>query len=90
METVEIPKLTKAQFKALERVFAAEIQGRVLQSRAKIYDEMATDGLVEHGTLILGRDQFGLIKVEGWSLTHAGRLVYCMQCPSDSIAGEPK
>lgn len=93
METVDIPRLTKARLKALERVFAAEIEGRLpLYSKARIYNEMAADGLVEFQTFNLGKDRFGVIKVSGWSLTHAGRIAYCMSCrdvpePSDG-AGE--
>lgn len=95
METVDIPRLTKARFKALERIFAREIEGTLpFQSRAKIYDEMAADGLVEFGTFNLGKDRFGVIKVSGWSLTHAGRISYCMNCrdvpePSDSAGEKP-
>lgn len=88
METIEVPRVTKAQFKALERIFAAEIEGRLpLYSKAKIYREMEVAGLVHFGTFNLGRDRFGVIKVEGWGLTPAGRLTYCMQCSENTSEG---
>jgi len=88
VETIEVPRVTKAQLKALERIFVAEIEGRLpLYSRAKIYHEMERDGLVEFGTFNLGRDRFGVIRVEGWSLTHAGRITYCMQCSENTSKG---
>jgi len=81
METVEVPKLTKARLSALERIFAREIEGTLpFQSRAKVYEQMAADGLVESGTSVLGHDRFGPIIVKGWTLTHAGRIAYCMSC----------
>lgn len=92
METVKVPKLTKARFNALERIFAREIDGTLpFQSRAKIYEQMAQDGLVEQMTRSFGRDRFGMIMVMGWSFTHAGRIAYCMNCrdvpePSDSAS----
>lgn len=39
---------TKAELKALERIFVAEINGHLpLQSKAKIYERMEADGLVQ-------------------------------------------
>lgn len=64
---------------ALEKVFAAEIDGRLpFQSKARIYSELADDGLVAPM-----ERQFGgrfPITVSGWQLTHAGRLLYCSEC----------
>jgi hypothetical protein len=74
--------MTKATIKALERVFAAEIEGRLpYQSRAKIYQQLADDGLIEPMERKFGGDRiFGAVTVTGWQLTHAGRLLYCTSC----------
>jgi len=81
MAAVEVPRLTKARLSALERIFSREIEGTLpFQSRAKLYEQMAADGLVEFGTFVLGHDRFGPILVKGWTLTHAGRIAYCMNC----------
>jgi hypothetical protein len=64
--------MTKAERMALEKVFAAEINGRLpYQSKAKIFASLAEQGLVQH---------IGISRCEGWQLSHAGRLLYCMSC----------
>lgn len=71
-------RLPKAQLEALEKVFAAEIEGRVYQSRAKIFTQLAAEGMVEEETLTLpGRFP---VRVPGWGLTHRGRILYCAAC----------
>jgi hypothetical protein len=70
--------MTKAEIKALERVFAAEIENRLpFQSRAKIFQRLAADGMIEPMERRFNGDRFGLIIVNGWQLTHLGRLAYC-------------
>jgi hypothetical protein len=70
--------MTKAEIKALERVFAAEIENRLpFQSRAKIFQRLAADGMIEPMDRRFNGDRFGLIIVNGWQLTHLGRLAYC-------------
>lgn len=72
---------TKAEIKALERVFAAEIEGRLpFQSRAKIYWRLFDDGLVEPMVRNFGVGPWGNLTVTGWQLTHAGRYLYCSSC----------
>lgn len=85
--------LTKAQLTLLGKVFEAEIEGRLLQSKAKGYAALEKDGLVQRSTRSLGRDRFGLIEVSGWELTHAGRFMYCHEaservCPEFENMGE--
>lgn len=81
----EEPMTTKAKLKALERVFACEIDGTLpLQSKAKIYDELESEGLVVRMGRTFG-GQFP-ITVRGWGLTHLGRWTYCSSC--DEISGE--
>jgi hypothetical protein len=73
--------MKKRHHNALEKVFAAEIEGRLpLQSKARIYEELALLGYVKMDTETLGRDRFGTISVSGWYLTQLGRLAYCMEC----------
>ena len=77
--------LTKAETAALERIWIREVSGTLpLYSKAKIYDRLKDEGLVEFGTFALGKDRFGTIRVEGWSLTHAGRFAYCATCTEDT------
>jgi hypothetical protein len=70
----------KRRLQALERIWIAEIQNRLpLQSKAKVFDELEQQGLVERGQ-VQYLDRFGTITVKGWYLTHAGRLLYCSSC----------
>jgi hypothetical protein len=75
-ETTRLPRLSTREIRALEKVFAAEIEGRLpFQSRAKVYQE-----LVEAGYLSRDRRIFGgrfPIEAEGFALTHLGRFSYC-------------
>lgn len=81
MERIETPTLPKYQLQALEKIFAAEIEGHLpFQSTASVYKKLEADGLVRFGKETLSSDCLGAITVEGWYLTHAGRLMYCMSC----------
>jgi hypothetical protein len=71
----------KKTIQALERVFAAEIEGRLpYQSTAKIYAVLHEEGLVEPMERNFGVDRLGTMTVPGWQLTHAGRFLYCSSC----------
>ena len=72
----------KATIRALERVFAAEIEGRLpFQSKAKIFRQLADEGLIEPMERKFAGDRiFGAVTVTGWQLTHAGRILYCCSC----------
>lgn len=65
--------------KALENVFAAEIDGRLpFQSKAAIYKRLVEQGLLDTMEVnIIG------VKVAGYQLTHAGRYMYCEQCEDE-------
>lgn len=68
--------LPRKQAAALERIFAREISGSplpILQSRAKIYEKLAGDGMVIRTEIRVK----GEAKVSGWLLTHRGRIAYC-------------
>lgn len=72
---------TKAELNALEKVFAAEIEGRLpFQSKAKIYRRLCDDGLLASVERKVGGDRLGAIIVSGYELTHAGRIIYCLEC----------
>ena len=67
---------------ALEKVFAAEIEGRLpFQSKAKIFRDLENDGLVAPMERRFG-GRFPVV-VTGWQLTHAGRFMYCSSCTDD-------
>ena len=72
--------VTKAELKALEKVFAAEIDNRLpFQSKANIFQSLCDDGYLEPMARNFGHDRFG-ITVHGYQLTHLGRLTYCASC----------
>lgn len=70
--------LTKAKINALEKVFAAEIEGRSHQSAARIYTELEAEGYVREEVRTLG-GRFP-VRITGWILTDAGRFAYCSTC----------
>ena len=74
---------SKQHLKALEKVFAAEIECRLpFQSKAAVYNELRLDGMVEHVTV-----KMGIVRVEGYELTHRGRIAYCAECPDPETQG---
>mgnify|MGYP007132577529 CR=1 FL=1 len=80
-EKLEIPRLSRKHYSALEKIFAAEIGNRLpLQSRAKVFKELESGGLVQPYERRFGADRFGEIRVSGWALTDVGRLIFCANC----------
>lgn len=72
--------MTKVELAALERVFSAEIDGRLpYQSKARIFDRLCADGLVYPMERRFGSGPLS-VAVTGWQLTHAGRIAYCSSC----------
>lgn len=70
----------KKVLNALEKVFAAEINGRLpFQSKASIYRDLLAAGLVASMRTTLGKG-WSAVTVSGYGLTHAGRLLYCLDC----------
>jgi hypothetical protein len=70
--------MNKKTYNALAKVFGAEIGGALFQSKAKIYEELESDGMVTKERLILGG---GLpVRIEGWALTERGRILFCEAC----------
>ena len=71
--------MKKKEIKALEKVFAAEIENRLpFQSKAKIYNQLKEKGLLYFVTYTLG----GIppMKINGYVLTEIGRYEYCKTC----------
>lgn len=69
-------QIAKEEERALEKVFKAEIEGRLpFQSKARVFKTLAGYGWLEWGEV-----QMGMITVKGWYLTHEGRCLYCSTC----------
>lgn len=82
MEAVD-PMTTKRALRALENVFAAEIDNRLpFQSKAAIYKQLRDEGLLQDMEIVK-EDKYMRwpITLRGYQLTHAGRLTYCLSCP---------
>jgi hypothetical protein len=79
-------KITKAELRVLEKMFAHEINVAmshsklppIFQSKAKILDRLKDKGLVEPVEHELG-GRFPMT-IKGYLLTHSGRLTYCASC----------
>lgn len=78
--------LTVKELKALEKVFAAEIENRLpFQSRAKIFADLCADGYLAKIETTYGSGWLA-VKVAGYTLTHAGRIEYCLSCDDSEAA----
>jgi len=83
-ETAEHPASRKV-LDALERVFAAEIDGRLpFQSKARIYKELCDDGMVQPMERTFGHG-WSAATVRGYELTQAGRMLYCASCDDGDV-----
>jgi hypothetical protein len=71
--------MKRSDLKMLERAFALEIQGGLLQSRSRQAKRLAEDGYLES---ISWQDNAGPFRmtIEGYQLTHKGRMAYCETC----------
>jgi len=78
--------VTKKDLNLLERAFSAEISAaiaglpRVMQTKATA----RADALVLCGMLNKCVELWHGIKIEGYELTHAGRIAYCDTCEDDA------
>ena len=65
------------EIKWLEKVYGAEVECRLpFQTKAAIMKRLAEQGLVQRMKIRVGTTFAAT--VEGWELTHAGRLMYCL------------
>jgi len=79
--------VTKPELKMLERMFTAEIEHALgesrlphcYQSNSKHMQTLKDKGLIETVSFRVGNDALACV-VEGYVLTHYGRMVYCMSC----------
>lgn len=77
-------KPSKAVMTALEKVFAAEIDGRLpFQSKANIYRDLMVAGLVEPIQRSFGSGAMA-VTVSGYALTIRGNYLYCANCEAES------
>ena len=76
-----IGQISAAGMKMLERLFVAEVEGRLpLQSKAKILGRLEAEGYAQRMKREYPADRLGQIVVEGWCLTLLGNMTYCMSC----------
>jgi hypothetical protein len=82
--------MKKAELKALETLFSHDIEQAMRpasqprfphQSRAKVFRDLEGEGLVKKVSFSYGRPA---LTVEGWELTTAGHLAYCLSCDGEA------
>ena len=83
-------KLSKCDLELLGQVFLREIQGTL---PAQIGQSKAVKSLHERGYIVpltrtLASSSPFAVKVSGWELTEAGRLVYCQNCTRTDLRDE--
>ncbi len=72
--------MDKRTLKHLERLFAAEIEGRNIQLPKRSAAPLIRDGLAQTDTHMEPVPPLGMMRVEYHILTHAGRYAYCQTC----------
>lgn len=65
--------ITRKELLFLEKVFAAELEGRLFQSKSKMAHK-----LVDNGYLQEVEERHGIVICRGYSLTLLGNATYCM------------
>ena len=76
--------LAKRELAALEKVFAAEVAGRIpFQSKAKVYADLAEAGYLQPDSRTFGAGSRFPVIVAGYALTHWGRYTYCASCGTE-------
>ena len=73
--------MNKADLKVLERAFEREIHGAILQGKSKRIDRLVEEGYLQPETVTFG-GRFA-VTCKGYSLTHAGRIIYCSTCADE-------
>lgn len=79
--------MNKQELAMLERAYKAEIDAAlkggllVIQTRSKVAQKLVADGLLERRAIQTG-GRFP-VTVDGFSLTHAGRMAYCLTCDDE-------
>lgn len=77
--------MNKRELKLLEKAFESEVNSalnggvHLLQTKSMIANKLVNDGMLEKRTITL-EGRFPVV-IEGYELTHAGRLGYCSSLP---------
>jgi hypothetical protein len=78
---------TKAELNFLERVFAQEIMGGMLQSKSKMAKQLEQYGYIQEIEKSFGHDRFGAITAKGYILTILGNATYCFSVDDPKTKG---
>ena len=70
--------MTKKEMDLLEKVFEAEINGRLYQGKCKTAAKLADDGLIRIHEERIHVPPLGFMTVRGYVTTLAGNATYCM------------
>ena len=76
--------MDKRSLELLEKAFAAEIEAAtnngigLMQTKSKIAEKLVETGYLEKASRALGGRL--PVTVEGYQLTHLGRITYCSSC----------
>lgn len=71
--------MKKADLAILEKVFAAEIEGKpLMKSKSKRIFDLEKQGMVKR--VLVKVQMRNTVYVEGWELTHIGRFTFCDSC----------
>lgn len=79
--------MNKQEIDFLERVFTADIEERLYQTKSKLAKKMEEDGFIIEILRHMGNDRFGEIVVKGYSLTLKGNFAYCTSKRCANVAG---
>lgn len=77
--------MTKKEMDLLEKVFEAEINGRMYQGKCKTAAKLAEEGFLQEYESC-EQTSLGVLTCKGYELTHTGRITYCH---SDRCAEAP-
>ena len=72
--------MNKKSLAMLEKVFDAEISGRVFPSKSKIAKQLESDGYIVYLEKLVLRDRFGDVFARGYVTTTKGNYTYCKSC----------
>lgn len=74
------------RLKLLERAFEAEVEGALNQGLHMMQTKSAlAETMVEEGLLAKVRVKESGVTIEGYELTHVGRMTYCMECRDEVV-----
>lgn len=79
--------MTKAQLDMLEKIFSAQLDGSLYETKSKIAKQLESDGYIMREVKNLGKDHFGTISITGYVLTIKGNMAYCMsdRCSEEMV-----